>query len=404
MRNLCLSIVLLTLVLLAITETSAKNRLNIDKEERNALKSFDVRTKKIKYKAREFTSENNSAEGLQGKKFVRVQSRSNNFHDRKRRSIFNEVNERNGGDKGRFRRNVTELDDFKGAKKSYTKLKLAQTQSSLKNWKNKDGRKYVDEETTKKRIKRRQLNYHVNGGRSKRDDKSDYYAQRRAVMERFYARQKEIAEKYAKKLSTTPKYIYTLDLDTNKELGTTTFATTQTPEPVTKATTKVDRDSYPKQVQPTEYSSEVNNEEDVSGDYDYYTIDDNKPRSNANSVNFVNDEPWSADDSKKDTMKWGTCAGNLVYQHNLKVNVHNSTSVQVNLTASVEGPFCIACIRALPMNKTRATVSFDVNRAADGTFNFVQLLITDFQQGLLSYIIKIWAVDKTGDRCDRVKP
>lgn len=262
--------------------------MNIDKEERNALKSSDVRAKKIKLKAREFTIENNSAEDLQGKKkFVKVQSESNNFHERKRRSIFTEVNERTEEDKGRFERNATESDDFKGAKKSFAKLKLAQTQSNLKNWKNKDGRKFADEEATKKRIKRRQLNYGINGGRSKRDDKSDYYAQRKAVMERFYARQKEIAEKYAKKLSTTPKYIYTFDLNT-------TLATTQNPEPVTKAATKVDRDGYPKQVQPVEYSSEVNNEEDVSGDYDYYTMDDNRSRSDANFVNFANDEPWSA--------------------------------------------------------------------------------------------------------------
>lgn len=103
-------------------------------------------------------------------------------------------------------------------------------------------------------------------------------------------------------------------------------------------------------------------------------------------------------------MKWGTCKGNLVYQHNLNVNVHNSTSVQVNLTTSIEGSFCVACIRALPVNTTRATVSFNVNVAADGTFRFVQLLITGIQQEVLSYIIKIWAVDKTGDRCDSVKP
>lgn len=173
--------------------------------------------------------------------------------DREYRSIVERETDKgiDGGNlsyKGTVERNATEVS--KDAKKSYKKLKLIRTRADYKKeWKNKEQLTYSNGDksigVTKKTIGRRQANYFANTSedrvinRSKRcamharnlkdQDKSDYYSMRKAVMDKFYARQKEIAKKYAKKvttITTTPKYIsYNLREKFNKDTSSAKIET-----------------------------------------------------------------------------------------------------------------------------------------------------------------------------------
>lgn len=173
--------------------------------------------------------------------------------DREYRSIVERETDKgiDGGSlsyKGTVERNATEVS--KDAKKSYKKLKLIRTRADYKKeWKNKEQLTYSNGDksigVTKKTIGRRQANYFANTSedrvinRSKRcamharnlkdQDKSDYYSMRKAVMDKFYARQKEIAKKYAKKvttITTTPKYIsYNLREKFNKDTSSAKIET-----------------------------------------------------------------------------------------------------------------------------------------------------------------------------------
>lgn len=174
--------------------------------------------------------------------------------DREYRSIVERETDKgiDGGGlsyRGAAERNTTEVsNELKDTKKSYKKLKLIRTRADYKKeWKNKEqqstysnGDKSIG--VTKKTIGRRQANYYFANtdeeriNRSRRcamhaknlkDDKSDYYSMRKAVMDKFYARQKEIAKKYAKRvtaaptITTTPKYIsYNLQEKFNKSSTT----------------------------------------------------------------------------------------------------------------------------------------------------------------------------------------
>lgn len=111
---------------------------------------------------------------------------------------------------------------LRGAKKNYKKLKMGQMQSrSLKKKEHSVGQdldEVVDKQSTKKKIARRHVEHIGEAGSTfgnmnqiqaaglyKHKD-AEYYAQRQAVMDRFYARQREIARKYGNQLSTTARY------------------------------------------------------------------------------------------------------------------------------------------------------------------------------------------------------
>ncbi|XP_012141738.2 uncharacterized protein LOC105662596 [Megachile rotundata] len=399
MRNLWL-VVLPTLVLLVISETFARNPLSVNEREHNVLTLSDVKGKKIKHKVRAPVSEQSLSEDLQGERIFKA-------------------NEGKEDDGGRFKRDAAELDEVKNAKKSYAKLKLAQTENDLKKWKNKDYGKYLDEQTTRK-IDKRQANYHNNrksANRLKRhvktryqlDNKTDYYALRKAVMERFYARQKEIEEKHAKKLSSIPKYILTRsletktdtnnvsstsqveaktdetnsvnDLVTDSDLGTSSSVTTTT-ESFTEATTKIDRNNFLMEVQPIENTTEFLSDEDT------------------NNISDNNDE--EGDDNVIGTLKWGNCTGRLVYKHNLKLTVHDAVSTVANLTASFSGPFCITCVRAIPMNITKGNMLLDVAKNENDEPDTVKVSMKGFHNDELWYITKVWATTKKEDVCEEV--
>lgn len=167
-------------------------------------------------------------------------------HNREYRSIVEHETDKgiDGGSveyKGRAERNTSQAssNEFKDTKKSYKKLKLIRTRADYKKeWKNKEQLTYSNDDksigVTKKTIGRRHADYFEDRiNRSRRyasdlkDDKSDYYSMRKAVMDKFYARQKEIAKKYAKEVTTTHKPTYNLQQKLDKN-NTSSFAKIKT--------------------------------------------------------------------------------------------------------------------------------------------------------------------------------
>ena len=280
----------LTLTLLVIIETSALNETRIKKEDHQRLKTYDVKGKGKKVKE------------------TKIKQILKKCHDGDR---CDETH------KDRIKRNASTANELGDAKKDYKKLKLTRTLSGFKKWANKERSSDSNgDELANREISPRHVSYFTNNeertSRSERyavtrnfkDDKSEYYAQRKAVMDRFYARQREIAEKYAKKVSTTPRYIYRYDLDkeadknnlfvkiktentdrnetsnavnsTSYDPETTTFATstTTTQEQVTEMTTvanrisrsnqdQADEDSYDEGGDDVEYREDNNDNQNI---------------------------------------------------------------------------------------------------------------------------------------------
>lgn len=284
----------LTLTLLVIIETSALDETRIKMEDYQRLKTYDVKGKGKKLKE------------------TKMKPTFKKCRDGEHCSVVDKSDETH---KDRIKRNASTLNELEDAKKNHKKLKLTRTLSGFKKWTNKElSSDSNGDELARKKINPRHVSYFTSNeertSRSERyavtrnfkDDKLEYYAQRKAVMDRFYARQKEIAEKYAKKVSTTPRYIYRYDFDketdknnlfvkiktdntdqqeagnavngTSYDLETTTLATsttttTTTQEQVTEMTTvanrisrsnqdQVDEDSYDEEGDDVEYRNDNN--------------------------------------------------------------------------------------------------------------------------------------------------
>lgn len=321
----------LTLTLFVIIESSTFKETKITEGDYQGLKTYDVKGKEKKLKLWRFMliSRKDAGEDVETKikpifkKYKITRLRVEPFG--KEQSIGNGEHLLIGDKsdetrKDRVKRNATALNEFKGAKKSHKKLKLAHVQVGYKNWKSKERSSDSNDDKPvdkTKKISRRYVNYLPNNktNRSKRyavtkdskDDKSEYYAKRKAVMDRFHARQKEIADKYAKKTSTTPKYIYKYDLEkknnvslpssvkiainninkrehavdkANNSLQTSTSTSSTTPiqEQTIETTTTAYRIYRLNQFQTTENSLDV--EEDYDEDSDYLEDNDDYQKSN----------------------------------------------------------------------------------------------------------------------------
>lgn len=321
----------LTLTLFVIIESSTFKETKITEGDYQGLKTYDVKGKEKKLKLWRFMliSRKDAGEDVETKikpifkKYKITRLRVEPFG--KEQSIGNGEHLLIGDKsdetrKDRVKRNATALNEFKGAKKSHKKLKLAHVQAGYKNWKSKERSSDSNDDKPvdkTKKISRRYVNYLPNNktNRSKRyavtkdskDDKSEYYAKRKAVMDRFHARQKEIADKYAKKTSTTPKYIYKYDLEkknnvslpssvkiainninkrehavdkANNSLQTSTSTSSTTPiqEQTIETTTTAYRIYRLNQFQTTENSLDV--EEDYDEDSDYLEDNDDYQKSN----------------------------------------------------------------------------------------------------------------------------
>ncbi|XP_033357340.1 uncharacterized protein LOC117237468 [Bombus vosnesenskii] len=435
----------LTLTLFVIIESSTFKETKITEGDYQGLKTYDVKGKEKKLKLWRFMliSRKDAGEDLETKikpifkkykitrlrvePFAKEQSIENGEHH----LIGDKSDETH---KDRVKRNATALNEFKGAKKGHKKLKLAHVQAGYKNWKNKERSSDSNDDKPvdkTKKISRRYVNYFPNNetNRSKRyaltkdskNDKSEYYAQRKAVMDRFHARQREIADRYAKRTSTTPKYTYKYDLEkknnvflpssvnipinninksehavdkANNSLQTSTSTSSTTPirEQIVETTTTAYRINRSDQFQTTENSLERDAEEDYDEDSDY--LEDN------------NDYQKSSDskpDDDKSGAKWGNCTGSLVYQHNIIISVRQALQAVADITTSVDGHLCVTCIRVESLNRNKnVTVKLEVNRRKDGSIINAKLKFSDFHLEQLSYSVRMWAVNKIGNSCSFV--
>nr|XP_033206423.1 uncharacterized protein LOC117166526 [Bombus vancouverensis nearcticus] len=435
----------LTLTLFVIIESSTFKETKITEGDYQGLKTYDVKGKEKKLKLWRFMliSRKDAGEDLETKikpifkKYKITRLRVEPFG--KEQSIENGEHLLIGDKsdethKDRVKRNATALNELKGAKKGHKKLKLAHVQAGYKNWKNKERSSDSNDDKPvdkTKKISRRYVNYFPNNetNRSKRyaltkdskDDKSEYYAQRKAVMDRFHARQREIADRYAKRTSTTPKYTYKYDLEkknnaflpssvnipinninksehavdkANNSLQTSTSTSSTTPirEQIIETTTTAYRINRSDQFQTTENSLERDAEEDYDEDSDY--LEDN------------NDYQKSSDskpDDDKSGAKWGNCTGSLVYQHSIIISVRQALQAVADITTSVDGHLCVTCIRVESLNRNKSvTVKLEVNRRKDGSIINAKLKFSDFHLEQLSYSVRMWAVDKIGNSCSFV--
>ncbi|XP_017764537.1 PREDICTED: uncharacterized protein LOC108553946 [Eufriesea mexicana] len=457
-KSLWVACVFLTFAIFVITQASASNETQ-PSEDYQDLKTYDVKTKGKEPKAKKSNESIKDAESnLRAKakpapkkyRIVLMGTRAKTPDEEKYRlpveKITETVIQSDEQYKDRAKRNATVLKELKDAKKSQKKLKLAQSRTGYKNWKNKerpsDSTKDKSLDKTLK-ISKRQVDYLAEDKnrlersaryavtRNFKDEK--YYAQRKAVMDRFYARQKEIAEKYARKVSTTPKYIYRYDIgeemDRNNvsstikttadkiaetgnasrynDLGTsTTAAPTTQIEQIEETVTVASRDSRGNQLQITDNWSEDNVEEDESDDYDYYVQEDVKYKPVAEATldenGTMNDSKWDAADDGMDTIRWGNCSGQLVYVHDLIIGVHNATYTDANASTFLEVPYCVTCIIMIPTNTSKALSDMNINRNNDNGHTNVVLTLRGFRDENLRYTLKIWGISKSNDRCDHV--
>ncbi|XP_053983618.1 putative uncharacterized protein DDB_G0286901 [Hylaeus volcanicus] len=182
---------------------------------------------------------------FENQKLVRVPLKLWNPRNRERRSIGTADRTVNENERSRYRSefdlNAIALNEKSSRddsvfrndfEKNNAKFQLARIQAGYNNRKdkehsrNQDLEKYTDTYLTKKTIVRRRVDYivkensddsqnQINERYAKRNlaiRNDDYYAQRRSVMERFYARQREIANKYSNKTSTTSEHNDRFDL------------------------------------------------------------------------------------------------------------------------------------------------------------------------------------------------
>ncbi|XP_012344513.1 probable ATP-dependent helicase PF08_0048 [Apis florea] len=381
-------------------------------------------------------------------------------HNREYRSIVEHETDK-GIDveyKGRAERNTSQAssNEFKDTKKSYKKLKLIRTRADYKKeWKNKEQLTYSNDDksigVTKKTIGRRHADYFADRmNRSRRyardlkDDKSDYYSMRKAVMDKFYARQKEIAKKYAKEVTTTHKPTYNLQQKLDKN-NTSSFAKIKTNDIRNEISPKITTNniqsvsSYAKigtnNVQKIDNTFEARSKRRKNFDENSILISTYSPKirkqaietttissdtdrviketsnvyhnrlNNDNKVNSKSDKNDSINDNKNDdnVLKWGICSGKLIYQHNLIIDTKNSIQSNMDLTTTLEGSLCVTCIRIVPVKNKNATLNIDVNRNNDGSISSLMFIAKGLKNMEFLYVIKIWAVRKINDRCDHVE-
>ncbi|XP_018355014.1 PREDICTED: uncharacterized protein LOC108755991 [Trachymyrmex septentrionalis] len=282
---------------------------------------------------------------------------------------------------------------------------------------------------------------------SRRND-NDYYAQRKAVMDRYYARQREINARYANRTSTTPRLKYNnvsptsnvtlFDLRriySNKDStarDTATFLHPSTKiDPIysnesryNKIPTELDnRRNFIPEIEPgfksdtdaSQMRSSGNNERNA---LDYFVTP--TPCTNLSSSgtfapktrpkqaqNWTSETEQNRDcdnnpvdkNNTEGNLRWGKCEGKIVYQHNLLLGLRGIPSnLDALFEVIIQGPVCITCVEALRYNETRATVALD---SGGHGYEYAKLRLQGYENEGFSYIIKVWGINKIGEVCDK---
>ncbi|XP_011693077.1 PREDICTED: uncharacterized protein LOC105453071 [Wasmannia auropunctata] len=281
---------------------------------------------------------------------------------------------------------------------------------------------------------------------SRRND--SYYAERKAVMERYYARQREINARYANRTSGIPR---TEHNDVSQHRPATSNATlfnlgrvySTARDSVTfrYPSIKIDpiysNESRYNKI-PTELDSRRNVEiPETDLGFKSDAVDLSQTRSSANIERnaldyFVTPTPCTNlsssgtfapktklkhaknctgqnnedcdhgstdNDNIEGNLRWGRCEGKIVYQHNLLLGLTGPSNLDALFEVIIQGPVCVTCVEALRYNATRATVTLD---SGGRGHEYAKLRLQGYENEGFSYIIKVWGIKKTGQVCDNI--
>ncbi|KAF7391839.1 hypothetical protein HZH68_011382 [Vespula germanica] len=257
---------------------------------------------------------------------------------------------------------------------------------------------------------------------------TDYYAQRKAVMDKFHARQREIATKYGKRYynNSSSRIVHknnqTLD-ESNK-----TFKNRNDPNlDIFKVASNTS--SYESRLKNIKINQNKENLKNVKSEIDGNILRDitnytlpiirnctnitlhgsyskqtrNKltlsctNKENELIVKRTNESPPSRPNRAIDgNLVWGTCNGTLVYQHNLLLNLKGPSNLEAIFEVTIDGPLCITCVKVLPINDTEENVS---KESGGPDHRYVKLKFKGPENKGFSYTIKVWAVTKKNDTC-----
>ncbi|KAL6266806.1 hypothetical protein P5V15_003637 [Pogonomyrmex californicus] len=104
-------------------------------------------------------------------------------------------------------------------------------------------------------------------------------------------------------------------------------------------------------------------------------------------------------DNSEGRQRWGRCKGEIVYQHNLLLGLTGPSNLNALFEVIIQGPVCITCVEALRYNETRATVTLD---SGGRGHDYAKLRLQGYENEGFSYIIKVWGVKKISQVCDNV--
>ncbi|XP_043280048.1 uncharacterized protein [Venturia canescens] len=215
----------------------------------------------------------------------------------------------------------------------------------------------------------------------------DYYAQRRAVMERYYARQREIIDKFGRKTTTESPASASTDAVPRKyqivEHGpSATIANAETTAPFPGSLNESRRnDSIASWV--NDLTSADSRSDDGQTENDFQSESSNNLANRADRKDIpgyyrLGEFKGSADEK-------------IVYQHNLRVGLKGSSQLEANFEAVLEGAFVITVIEAFPYANTKAHFSWISGGPGS---NSVKLKLVGYKDQGFSYTVKVWAVPK----------
>ncbi|EFN61847.1 hypothetical protein EAG_10754 [Camponotus floridanus] len=276
---------------------------------------------------------------------------------------------------------------------------------------------------------------------------SDYYAERRAIMERYYARQREINAQYANRTSsilgsrrnnvasqhrpmTRNATLLNLGLEypnkNSKDRATLRY-------PYIRIDPLYGNESWDNGI-----SIESDNRGDIAPETNFGFKSDanlsqtrNTSNLERNALDYITPTPctnvslsgtyapkvhtkyeqnYTHETEQKfnrtnnnnnsiesDYQNWGTCEGKIVYQHNLLLGLKGPSNLDTLFEVIIQGPICITCVEVLRYNETRATVTLD---SGGRGHEYVKIRLKGYENEGFSYIIKVWGVKKIGQNCD----
>ncbi|KYQ55253.1 hypothetical protein ALC60_05878 [Trachymyrmex zeteki] len=284
---------------------------------------------------------------------------------------------------------------------------------------------------------------------SRRND-SDYYAQRKAVMDRYYARQREINARYAaNRINTTPRlkynnvsqhqptsnvtlfnlgHVYPSKDSTARDNATFLHLSTKI-DPIysnesryNKIPTELDsRRNFVPEIDPGFRSDTDSSQTRSSGNSERNALDyfvtptpctnlssngtfapKTRPKLAQNSINETeqSNEDCAYNSAEKNNtegnLRWGKCEGKIVYQHNLLLGLRGPSNLDALFEVIIQGPVCITCVEALRYNETRAIVALD---SGGRGYEYAKLRLQGYENEGFSYIIKVWGINKIGEVC-----